>query len=784
MNNNSFNGQLPSKLSNLSNLLHLLLDNNNLSGYLPPEFSKLHSLAILQLDNNNFSGNGIPSTYETLPRLVKLSLRNCSLQGAIPDFSSIPRLKYLDLSWNQFTGPIPSNKLADNMTTIDLSHNKLNGSIPRGLVYPHLQRLELENNLLSGSVRATIWQNISFSRKAKLIINLYNNLFSGILGDLNPPANVTLRLSGNPVCKNSNIQRIGQYCALERDELDEEFANSTTVCHKQSCPVDNFFEYAPKSPIPCFCAAPLRIGYRLKSPSFSYFPPYITHFETYITDSLNLSFYQLSIDSYDWEEGPRLRIYLKLFPSYNDSHSNTFNTSEVRRILSIFTSWRFPRTDLFGPYELLNVTLLGPYANIIIPTEGEKRSTGIIVAIIIAVVASVLAISAMIILLIFRRNLKYQQLISRKRMSSNVCIKIDGLKAFTFKELTHATNKFDISTKVGQGGYGNVYKGILSDETFVAVKRAGENSLQGQKEFLTEIELLSRLHHRNLVSLIGYCNEEGEQMLVYEFMPNGTLREWISGKRKISKEGLNFCMRLRIAMGASKGILYLHTEANPPIYHRDIKASNILLDSKFTAKVADFGLSRLIPYSDEEGTVPKYVSTVVKGTPGYLDPEYMMTHKLTDKSDVYSLGIVFLELLTGMQPIFLGKNIVREVNLAYQSGSIDTIIDSKMGLYPSECLDKFLTLALSCCHDHPEERPSMIDVVRELEDIIALLPETEISLSDVSLDNSGKMAPSSSSSSTTTTSGYHATRKEQQHMSSYVSGSNLVSDIIPTIVPR
>lgn len=171
------------------------------------------------------------------------------------------------------------------------------------------------------------------------------------------------RLSGNPVCKNSNIQRIGQYCALERDELDEEFANSTTVCHKQSCPVDNFFEYAPKSPIPCFCAAPLRIGYRLKSPSFSYFPPYITHFETYITDSLNLSFYQLSIDSYDWEEGPRLRIYLKLFPSYNDSHSNTFNTSEVRRILSIFTSWRFPRTDLFGPYELLNVTLLGPYAN-------------------------------------------------------------------------------------------------------------------------------------------------------------------------------------------------------------------------------------------------------------------------------------------------------------------------------------------------------------------------------------------------------------------------------------
>ncbi|PNY17847.1 LRR receptor-like kinase resistance protein, partial [Trifolium pratense] len=551
-----------------------------------------------------------------------------------------------DLSWNQFSGPIPLYKLADNMTTVDLSHNKLNGTIPRGVVYPHLQRLQLENNLLTGSFPTTIWQNISFSRKAKLIIDIGNNLLSDIFGDLNPPENVTLRLSGNPVCKNSNIQRIGQFCVLEGRDIDEEFANST-ICPK-----------------------------------------------------------------------------------------------------------------------------------------GGKRKTGILVAIIIAAVACVLAISAIIMLLMFRRNVKYQHLISRKRMSSSVCIKIDGVKSFTLKELTHATNKFDISSKVGEGGYGIVYKGILSDETFVAVKRAGENSLQGQKEFLTEIELLSRLHHRNLVSLTGYCNEDGEQMLVYEFMPNGTLREWISGKSKKCKEGLSFFMRLRIAMGASKGILYLHTEANPPIYHRDIKASNILLDSNFTAKVADFGLSRLIPYSDEDGHVPNYVSTVVKGTPGYLDPEYMMTHKLTDKSDVYSLGIVFLELLTGMHPISRGKNIVREVNLACQSGKIDSIIDNRMGEYPPECLDKFLALALSCCEDHPEERPSMIDVVRELEDIIALLPETEISLSDVSLDNSGKMAPPSSSSSSATTSGFITTRKDQQHMSSYVSGSDLVSDVIPTIVPR
>lgn len=159
------------------------------------------------------------------------------------------------------------------------------------------------------------------------------------------------------------MQSIGQYCGLEGDEADKESTNSKPVCPVQACPVDNFFEYAPSSPVPCFCAAPLRIGYRLKSPSFAYFPPYITRFKSYISDSLDLNFYQLSIDSYDWEEGPRLIMYLKLFPSYNDSHSSTFNTSEVRRIKGIFTSWHFPHTDFFGPYELMNFTLLGPYAD-------------------------------------------------------------------------------------------------------------------------------------------------------------------------------------------------------------------------------------------------------------------------------------------------------------------------------------------------------------------------------------------------------------------------------------
>lgn len=184
-------------------------------------------------------------------------------------------------------------------------------------------------------------------------------------------------------------------------------------------------------------------------------------------------------------------------------------------------------------------------------------------------------------------------------------------------------------------------------------------------------------------------------------------------------------MRLKIALESAKGLVYLHTEADPPIFHRDVKSSNILLDSKFTAKVADFGLSRLAPVSDVQGIVPGHVSTVVKGTPGYLDPEYFLTHALTDKSDVYSLGVVFLELLTGMHPITHGKNIVREVNLAFVSGEISSVIDKNMGSYPFEHAEKFLNLALKCSEDEPEPRPKMAEVVRILENMSSVMTDSD-----------------------------------------------------------
>ncbi|XP_066312788.1 probable LRR receptor-like serine/threonine-protein kinase At1g06840 isoform X1 [Miscanthus floridulus] len=767
MNNNSLSGQIPSELSSLPALLHLLVDNNNLSGPLPPELADTRSLEILQADNNNFSGNSIPAEYSNIRTLVKLSLRNCSLQGAVPDLSAIPKFGYLDLSWNQLNGSIPTNRLASNITTIDLSHNFLQGTIPStfsGL--PDLQFLSVNGNLINGSVPPTIWSNITFTGNRTLVLDFQNNSFDAIPSAFEPPEAVTVLLYGNPVCTTSNAARAANLCqptSVTDEAPSGEGRQVSTTC--TPCPTDH--EYNPASPIPCLCAVPLGVGFRLKSPAISDFLPYKEAFENDLTSLLELRVYQLYIERYIREPGPRLNTHLKLFPN----NTNLFNMAEVLRLREVLAGWQITLQDEFGPYELLNFTL-GPYADELPTTVSSGLKGGALAGILVGTIVAAIAVSVFSTIFIMKRRRKLRT-ISRRSLLSRFSVKVDGVKCFTFDEMAAATRDFDISAQVGQGGYGKVYRGNLADGTAVAIKRAHEDSLQGSKEFCTEIELLSRLHHRNLVSLVGYCDEEDEQMLVYEFMPNGTLRDHLSAK---TERPLSFGQRVHIALGAAKGILYLHTEANPPIFHRDVKASNILLDSKFVAKVADFGLSRLAPVPDIEGILPAHISTVVKGTPGYLDPEYFLTRKLTERSDVYSLGVVFLELLTGMKPIQHGKNIVREVNIAYQSGDVSGIIDSRMSSYPPECVKRFLSLAIRCCRDETEARPYMADIVRELETLRSMLPEGEDVLSSTS--GSGLLTKSMSSSSNTTTGALY--------VSSHISGSGQADSGIPSrmVAPR
>ncbi|XP_059641211.1 probable receptor-like protein kinase At5g24010 [Cornus florida] len=294
-----------------------------------------------------------------------------------------------------------------------------------------------------------------------------------------------------------------------------------------------------------------------------------------------------------------------------------------------------------------------------------------------------------------------------------------GLKV-PIAEILHATNNFDTKLMIGEGGFGKVYKGTLRSGMKVAVKRSHPGHGQGIAEFQTEIMVLSKIRHRHLVSLIGYCDEGSEMILVYEFMEKGTLRDHLyvcneDTQKSFSGSELSWNRRLEICIGAAKGLHYLHTGADGGIIHRDVKSTNILLDEQYVAKVADFGLSRSGPPDQT------HVSTDVKGSFGYLDPEYFRYLQLTQKSDVYSFGVVLLEVLCARPAL---NNLLPrdQINLAewgmswLMKGELEKIVDPILvGKINPNSLRKFGETAGKCLKEYGAERPNMHDVLWDLE---------------------------------------------------------------------
>ncbi|GFP89350.1 receptor-like serine/threonine-protein kinase ale2 [Phtheirospermum japonicum] len=298
-------------------------------------------------------------------------------------------------------------------------------------------------------------------------------------------------------------------------------------------------------------------------------------------------------------------------------------------------------------------------------------------------------------------------------------------KIFSIEDIETATNNFDTSGILGEGGFGLVYGGVLDDGRKVAVKVLKRDDQQGGREFLAEVEMLGRLHHRNLVKLIGICAEDHFRCLVYELVPNGSVESHLHGADK-EIAPLDWCARMKIALGAARGLAYLHEDSSPRVIHRDFKSSNILLEHDYTPKVSDFGLARA---AMDEGN--KHISTHVMGTFGYLAPEYAMTGHLLVKSDVYSYGVVLLELLTGRKPVDLSQppgqeNLVSWARplLAAQQG-LETIIDPS--LRPNVPLDNFskvAAIASMCVQPEVSHRPFMGEVVQALKLVCNEFEET------------------------------------------------------------
>ncbi|KAB1226073.1 Receptor-like protein kinase HERK 1 [Morella rubra] len=471
-------------------------------------------------------------------------------------------------------------------------------------------------------------------------------------------------------------------------------------------------------------------------PGFQYLVRF--HFCDIVSTSLNQLYFDVYIDSWIVVKDLDLSTYLVnvLAAAYYMDFVTVLAVSNKLHV-SIGPSTlpgAYPNAILNG-LEIMKMNnsmgSLSAAASVMIPSDSSsKKNVGVMVG--IGIGAFIAVIFAVLLFLLCRRRRKLalqghtktwvplsitggnSHSVGSKYSNGTTISAVSNLGyRIPFLAVQEATNNFDESWVIGIGGFGKVYKGVLNEDTKVAVKRGNPRSQQGLAEFQTEIEMLSQFRHRHLVSLIGYCDEKNEMILIYEYMENGTLKSHLYGSGLPS---MSWKQRLEICIGSARGLHYLHTGYAKAVIHRDVKSANILLDENLMAKVADFGLSKTGPEIDQT-----HVSTAVKGSFGYLDPEYFRRQQLTEKSDVYSFGVVLFEVLCA-RPV-IDPSLPREmVNLAewamkwQKKGQLEQIIDSTLaGKIRPDSLRKFGETAEKCLADYGVDRPSMGDVLWNLE---------------------------------------------------------------------
>ncbi|XP_022941239.1 probable leucine-rich repeat receptor-like serine/threonine-protein kinase At3g14840 isoform X8 [Cucurbita moschata] len=754
---NQFSGSLPTELGNLTSLSRLLLTSNNFSGELPSSLARITSLTDFRISDNHFTGQ-IPKFVQNWTALTKIAIQASGLDGPIPseiglltkltdvrisdlngDSSPFPplntltKLKTLILRSCNITGVLPDN--LDGLTllkTLDFSFNKITGPIPDSFeALKKVDSIYLTGNMLNGSVPVWMLQqgeSIDLSYNKFTPINSENtgcqsrnlNLFASSSQDNSSGGTVSCLPS---TCRNADtgksslfFQRVenwgfsstGNFMDDARSTDDFIALNISAL----SMPNPELYVTARISPISltyyayCMGSGNYTVGLHFAEIAFTNDTSYRSLgrrlFDVYVQGKLKLKDFNIA-DAAGGIGKPIVK---------NFTVPVTNGTIEIRLFWAGKGTTAIPVRVVYGP--LISAISVDP--DFEPPSEGGKDiSAGAVVGIVAGIVAAV------IFVIIFVLGVLWCGGCLQKKSTLEQELKgLDlGTSSFSLRQIRAATNNFDAANKIGEGGFGPVYKGVLQDGTVIAVKQLSSKSKQGNREFVNEIGMISALQHPHLVKLYGCCVEGNQLLLIYEYLENNSLARALFGPEEFQLK-LDWPTRHKICVGIARGLAYLHEESRLKIVHRDIKATNVLLDKNLNPKISDFGLAKL---DEEENT---HISTRIAGTFGYMAPEYAMRGYLTDKADVYSFGIVALEILSGRSnTIFRTKDdcfyLLDHANTLKEGDRLLELVDPRLGSeYNQREAMTIIDIAFRCTNNTAAVRPTMSSVVSMLEGKVAV----------------------------------------------------------------
>ncbi|KAF3332397.1 serine/threonine-protein kinase BRI1-like 2 [Carex littledalei] len=713
---NYLEGPIPNELGQLSQLEHLIVWFNGLQGQIPPELGQCSGLRTLILNNNYIQGD-IPIELFNCTNLEWISFTSNQITGKIqPQFGLLSRLAVLQLANNSLTGEIPTE--LGNCTSLmwlDLNSNNLTGPIPGRL------GRQLGSQPMSGILSSN---TLAFVRNVGNACKGVGGLleFAGIRPErlLQVPnlktCDFTRLYSGAVLSLWTRYQTI-EYLDLSYNDLigaiPDEFGDMVVL------QVLDLAHNRLTGEIPASLGQLRNLGV---------FDASHNKLQGGIPDSFsNLSFLvQIDLSDNNLTGPIPSRGQLSTLPA--SQYANNPGLCGV------------PLPPCPAPTGVLPTATGSDFSGSGKgPSNPHFWANGVVLSVLVSAVSLCAIVISGFIIKARRKEAKEAKMLSslqadraattwklgkdKEALSINVATFQRQLRRLTFSQLIEATNGFSTASLIGSGGFGEVFKATLKDGSCVAIKKLIHLSYQGDREFTAEMETLGKIKHRNLVPLLGYCKIGEERLLVYEYMEFGSLEDMLHGMKKENEKILSWKERKKIARGAAKGLCFLHHNCIPHIIHRDMKSSNVLLDGQMEARVSDFGMARLISALDTHLSV-----STLAGTPGYVPPEYYQSFRCTPKGDIYSFGVVMLELLTGKRPTdkddFGDTNLVGWVKMKAAEGKSRDVLDANLAGKDANCGDeekemmRFLEITLKCVEDFPSKRPNMLQVVamlRELE---------------------------------------------------------------------